>query len=476
MRRWKRYGFVGLALAALSAPGWSALLGGPVPSILYRSATPAELRQQLGDFARQRVTADPREAAEAAYYVGVSWSEEGQRDSAAAWLAWAVRLRGRAPELAALADQRLAAGTREAGETVVAMLRDRATPRAMGPGPDLITLRARLGWAYYLAGFPDSAAMLLREATARMKNEDDWLVRLALAEQAAGQIDEAVKTVGPLAERVRGADPRVMALLRRLAGDAGASQLEGELGRLRALFDQRDRAAARALGADLAEWRGRDGFRLHGYFLPRPTPGGRRPGAVILMDPASSPAECDSLALTLNRQGFPVLIAEPRGTGGSRDSLWCAPYSWRGREELARVRTMEDVRRGLSALGRQPRVDTTSFVLVGLKGGAPAVLEAASRDPRVRAVVIVTPRPSPTELGPMRAAVERLRCPLYLQTAPEEFEYEAYADSLYRLTDPRFSRLVGATVPGSGAAIFQSEDRIRTLLAAWLRETFPAKR
>jgi pimeloyl-ACP methyl ester carboxylesterase len=154
----------------------------------------------------------------------------------------------------------------------------------------------------------------------------------------------------------------------------------------------------------------------------------------------------------------------------------CAPYAWSGREAELRSLCAADAQRGLDALAQQPSVDSTALVVVGLRESAPIATLAAASDPRVKALVLVTPRPGPTELGTMRATVERLRCPVLFQTAPEEFDYDDYIETLNRSLDPQTSRIVSCQRGGSGAALYQHDDRLRAQLRDWLKEILAPRR
>jgi dienelactone hydrolase len=388
-----------------------------------------------------------------------------------------VTLRGLLPERFVLADVLLASRDPADARRALAMLRSTPLSADVGSGLQRYYLDARLGWAYQLVGRPDSAAPLLGPAMSRLKGDDEWVFRMAQVEHALGQDSAAVERLLSVADRSPIVDPRAVALLDGMARRLGMERtLRAELARRMGRLLQAEREVTGPWGAERAEWFGGDGFHVRGLFLRRNAARGRRPGVFVLRDFHTPLAAYDSLVLTLNRAGYAVLLGELRGTAHTRDSTFHSPWVWWGREARMRALVVDDVRSGLDALSMQPLVDAGALVVVGLRETAPLALEAAARDPRVRATVVVTPRPGPTQLGTMRAAVERLRAPLYIQTAPEEFDYDDYLEDLYRATDPKVSRLVSGQAAGSGAELCRRDERVRKRLAEWLKETLAAKR
>jgi dienelactone hydrolase len=471
-----------LVAAALAGPGVApAQAGGPAPTPAYKvlesARTPEEMRSRLADLMRELLPGDRASAGEAALYVGALWREEGRTDSARAWFERAVALRGQGLERLALADVGLDARDSAGAHLAMEALAASARLSMLGSGVQTWQFDVRRGWAHHLLGRSDSALALMRPAVRHMREADEWMVRLAEAELAAGNLRETLELLLGIADHEPIVDPRASRLLEDAAQAAGlGGALDSQLStRMDALLRVED-GVLDSWGAGPAEWRGVDGMKVRGVFLPSATPRTRRAGVLVLRDFDTPLAEYDSLALAFSRRGYPVLLAELRGTEHTRDTVWHSPHAWRGRERLARALVVEDVRRGLTALAAQPGVDTSAMVVVGLRESGPMAAEAASRDPRVRGLVLVTPRPELTQIGPLRASVERLRCPAYFQTSPEELDYEDVVDSLYRATDPMKSRLVDCRTSGSGTALFRRDERVRKQLVEWVGETLPARR
>jgi len=464
---------VGLAVALLSIPARASVVPTATDSVCLEARTPEELRQRLQDLARQRVGRYPTIAADAYYIIGRSWNEGGERDSALAWLQRSVALRGGVPERAALADIWLASGDAAAAGRALDLLRGYASTSGGGTSRQQSAVRARLGWAHFLAGHPDSALTFLSTSVPTLK-ADEWTIRWAQAELDGGDAQKCSELLLDLVAHGPLLDPNASRLLEASVAQTGSySAVEAEIDRRLQAWRAKEESTMKDWRAEAAAWNAPDGFRLHGTVLPRRGKG-RRPGVLVLRDFTSPLEAYDSLVTGLNRQGYAVLLMEPRGMGRSRDTTMCAPYAWWGREERMRDVVAADVASGLTVLGAQPLADSTAMVVVGSRETAAIVTAAAARDPRVKGVVLITPRPSTTQVGPLRAATERLRAPCYFQTAPEEFDYTAALDALYRATDPKRSRLVDCKSAGSGPELFQRDARVRTLLGDWLRETLAA--
>src|SRR5262249_58654192 len=73
-------------------------------------------------------------------------------------------------------------------------------------------LRARLGWAHFLAGHTDSALTFLRAAVAPLK-ADDWTIRWAQAELEAGNAQRCTDLLLDLVSRGPLLDPNGSRLL-----------------------------------------------------------------------------------------------------------------------------------------------------------------------------------------------------------------------------------------------------------------------
>jgi hypothetical protein len=168
-----------------------------------------------------------------------------------------------------------------------------------------------------------------------------------------------------------------------------------------------------------------------------------------------------------------VMLVEPRGSGRSVGPRCPLPDAWRGREAELQDRSADDPREAVRALAREVTIDTTRYLLVGVGATAPIAVEAARRDRRATALMLVSPDPAPVDRGPMRATLAALRPPVYYQTAPGDFTTWEVIDSLYRAGDQRRSRIAEAEGLGRYATLFRRDPKIMTRFKLWLAESWP---
>jgi poly(3-hydroxybutyrate) depolymerase len=111
-----------------------------------------------------------------------------------------------------------------------------------------------------------------------------------------------------------------------------------------------------------------DGLRLAGWYVPS-----RNRAAVIVFPGRSGPVPH---ARVLARHGYGVLMLDRRGEGGSEGELNL--FGWNGEGDL---------RAAISFLRARHDVDAERIGGLGLSVGGELLLQAAARDPRLRAVV-----------------------------------------------------------------------------------------
>ena len=111
-----------------------------------------------------------------------------------------------------------------------------------------------------------------------------------------------------------------------------------------------------------------DGLTLSGWYVPS------KNGAAIVVLPAGGRSEGHEHVKMLARQGYGVLIFDPRGTGESEGD----PYRWGGEQ---------DVEAALDYLQSRPDVDPDRIGGLGLSLGGELMLETASNTDALKAVV-----------------------------------------------------------------------------------------
>jgi hypothetical protein len=131
------------------------------------------------------------------------------------------------------------------------------------------------------------------------------------------------------------------------------------------------------------------------------------------------------------------------------------------------------VRTAVAELARVTRVDTTRYLVGGVRGTVSIALEAADLDRRARALLLVSPKPHVVERGPMRARLARLQIPAYFQVGPEDFEHAALTEAFYQAGHRSVSRVADARYVGSGPAQFRLDPAVRGRFIRWLDESLP---
>jgi hypothetical protein len=241
------------------------------------------------------------------------------------------------------------------------------------------------------------------------------------------------------------------------------------------------------MGGRLLALTASDGFPLGGLLVPAaPPPRGRtsRRGtataarrapallAVLLLAPGDTLASGDSLALALRRHGITTLLLYPRGHGASVNPSCPSPDAWFDREAALQARIARDVRDAVRGVRRTTTVDSTRYLVVGVGASATMAVEAATLDPRVKALLLVSPAPAPVDRGLTRARLAQLRLPVFFQIAPDDFDATyAITDALYQAGDRAASRVTESAVGGQGLAQFRSDPALAARFLAWLDAT-----
>lgn len=460
----------------LVAPARAGLPPSPAQLILDRAPTPEALRASLAAAADSLAPLDRYASGECLYLIGLSDERAGAIDSAIVAYERAVERRGDRPEILALADALLARGKPEDLRRVAALLAPAVTQAGGENVSRAAPYLARLAWCRFLAGHPDSAMATFRAISDELGSSAVWRFRMARTEFALGPSRAAYALLEPLAIESRGTDTAVMGMIQEVASDLGVRrELDPQLERAVAARDRARKAWVDSLGGDRIRFRADDGFMLGAVTLGAGHGRGRRP-AVVLVSPGDSLASYDSLAVTLHDAGFVVMLLEPRGQGWSVGPTAPLPGSWYGRGDAFRARTAADAVDALDLVSRMSHADSTAALVVGVGPSAGAAIEAASRDPRYRALMLVSPLPSPVERGPLAARIAAMRRPIFFQLGLEDgLESGPATELLYQAGDRRASRVSDARGAGTFAQQFRDDPSIAPRFTRWLSDEFPAR-
>jgi alpha-beta hydrolase superfamily lysophospholipase len=459
-----------LLVAALFTPLAAQPPETETQKLLMEPATPAQLRAVLLAESARLESTDRATAGEHQFWAGRSYDRGGMADSAIVRYRRAVELRGDIEDRIALADALL---TRR-GNGDIAAARE-VLDRAPSP-PTTIDLQdafdARRAWALQLAEQADSALALYHPHESRLVRQPEWRYRIATTYLAANQPTVTLRLLLPLAIASRRQDREVMDRLREAAEAVNASsRLDAEIDRG---IRQRDAVEAQALqrmGASRGVFPGEDGFLLSGAMIAPPARKSRPLGAVVLVAPEDTIADYDSLGHALVSAGYAVMMLDVRGSGSSVGPSCPLPDRWAGREEAMQSLCARDTRSAFRALARATPLDSSRYLVVGVQSTATIAVEAAAADPRIAALLLVSPRPPAVERGPMRARLAKRRVPVYFQSGPEDFDWFVVTERLYQAGDRGGSRVADARRVGHGVKQFYYDPDVTSRFTRWLDET-----
>jgi hypothetical protein len=451
--------------------------------LLTLADSPASLRSQLLTYADSAADAgDHAGAGEALGYAGTSFQREGRVDSAIVCHRRAFGLLGDEESLLPLVDQlllRRAAG--DAGEAIRLLSAAQANSEQAAP-PSLV---GRIAWARFLQGKPDTAAALFATVERRLLPRYEWRFRLARVALAGRNYRRAVELLMPNAVRSRGTDDEVIGMLEQAGKELGATpRIQAQVLRESEDRDKVEAALAAALGGRLVELTASDAFPLGALLVPAaPAPRARAARgappmlAVVLMAPGDTLASGDSLVAALHRHGLTTLLLHLRGYGASVGPSCPSPDAWFDREAALQARIAHDVGDVVRGVRRLTPVDSTRYLVVGVGASATMAVEAAALDPRVKALLLVSPAPAPVDRGLTRARLAQLRLPVFFQLSPDDFDESlAVTDALYQAGDRSASRVAESGMGGQYLVQFRYDPALAARFLAWLDGTLrPAK-
>jgi tetratricopeptide (TPR) repeat protein len=441
-------------------------------SILLAAPDPAALRGALIAYADSVVDRDREGAAEALGYAGLSFQREGRVDSAIVCHRRALQLSGSPERVIALVDQLLLRrATGDAAEAITRLEAAIAVSEAGSP-PELV---GRLAWATYLKGDAARASAIIAPVAPRLASRPEWSYRLGKLAMETGDPHRAVALLLPAAARSRGTDDDVIGMLSQAGREGNIEErLKREVQRLVAERDRSEMALAADCKGRLLELVAGDGFPLGALLVPAPArPGARRPlVAVVLMAPGDTLASADSLIGALRGHGLTTLFLHLRGYGASVGPSCPSPDAWFDREVQLEARVARDVADVFRAVRRLGPVDTTRYIVAGVGASAGIAIDAARLDPRVAALLLVSPDPPDVEIGRARAQLAALRLPVFFQLSGDDLgRIAGVTDLLYQAGDRSASRVVEANIGGRHLEQFRNDPQLAARFLTWVDAT-----
>jgi tetratricopeptide (TPR) repeat protein len=447
--------------------------------LLSLADSPPVLRSQLLAYADSVADADRAGAAEALGHAGASFQREGRVDSAIVCHRRAYDLLGEDERMLALVDQLLLRrGAGDLSEAIGRLSDAMARSEAASPLP----LASRLAWARFLKGETDTAAALFAPLERRLRAEPEWRYRMGRVAMARKEYRHAVDLLLPNAIRARGTDDEVVGMLEEAGKELGLEpRIKTEMFRRIGERDATDAALAGTLSGRPVALLASDGFPLSGLLVPARRARAARSGgppllAIVLMAPGDTLASGDSLVVALRQHGLTTLMLQPRGFGASVGPSCPSPDAWFDREAALQERVARDVLDAMNGLRRFTPVDSTRCLVAGAGASATMAVEAARLDPRVRALLLVSPAPALVDRGLTRARLAALRLPVFFQNAADDFEdAREITEVLYQAGDRAASRVVESATTGHRLAQFQGDPQLARRFLAWLDATLPPR-
>jgi hypothetical protein len=442
--------------------------------ILRQARTPGELRAKLLEFAKTREKDNAIGSGEAWFFRGNSFSRASQPDSAIECWRHAMTLRGALEDREALSEGLLARNGPGDADRTLALL-EPAYNEARGMNdPNTTRIEALFAWAQYVAGQAGPAREMFTDLEPRLFRSRRWSYRCAIALMGGADPRHALQLLRPSMVASRGQDADLVQLMQKAADLAGLSNaMSKDLVDLLATRDRVEQRVIDRMGGRRIRFAASDGFALSGVAI---VPDGvtRPRAAIVMMAPSDTVADYDSLTTALQASGCAVLLMDARGSGWAVGPDCPLPEAWRGREEAMLHRSALDVRDGVRALSLTAKVDTANVVLVASGEMAMAAAEAAERDRRVRALVLLSPDPDPVDFGVLPATLARRPLPTFFQQTAEDWPHFEITDLALHAARERFSRISDARSPGVGAVAFQHDARVTPRFTQWLREALAA--
>ena len=464
-------------LAAIASAGHAGLIE-PPPAIVamwdgkdgasVRAALLgiAALGEQPGASARQKL-----ESGEAAWWLGVQDERAGRADSALAQWRRAVALRGDFDEGFALIDALSRSGKSASLAEAYGLATSYADQSRMGMPSKLAEAQGRLAWARHLRGHPDSALAGVAEWSDQLRRRPAWTRRLATIEHAAGNHEQAWKSLTLLAARTRERDAAVESLLVLTQRALGISDERRQfmVSALRAPVEDGELRFTAGLHASAESLRAGDGFTVRWYRVRSAGSAARAPMLIVLA-PDDSLVSADSLAAAFAAAGRTVVLLPPRGAYVALGPGAYGPEAWLGRPAAYTARVAEDAARVMDAVAARGHVPRGSWIVGGAGDCAPVALQIVRARKDARALVLVAPRLPLVEVAETRARLRALKTRTFVQVSPEEPDALELGDLLSRQTASGQVRVADSGQRGRGTAIFRADPKVAKRLLDWLAE------
>jgi hypothetical protein len=477
---------VGLASAALllfagavSLPprGHAGLLAPPpFLTAMWEGKDAVSVRAALRGYAAQGDAPDASagrklEAGEAAWWLGVQDARAGRADSALSQWRRAMRLRGDFDEGFALIDALFRRGRPADLAEAHALSAGFAQNAAVEMPRRSAEAHARLAWAQYLRGRPDSALAMVRTWCEGIHGRPLWIRRFAKIELDGGDPASAWAPLVTLSARTRQRDDEVEFLLARARGLLGYSDEFRRMTVMGAMspLEHHEKAIAAALSAHFDSAAAKDGFPLRWLFVPAASGAPKRAPVLFVLAPLDTLAAPDTLVAALAAAGHPVALVAPRGSYGAIGKGATTPDAWFGRENELHARAASDAAQVMALLGKRG-VGATGWIVGAAGDMAPVALELARARKNTPALLLVAPKLPVVEVAEFRARLRAAGTRTFIQVSPEEPESLELADLIARMTQPGQVRVADSGLAGRGAAIFRAEPMVSQRLIAWLEE------
>jgi dienelactone hydrolase len=205
-----------------------------------------------------------------------------------------------------------------------------------------------------------------------------------------------------------------------------------------------------------------DGWEVHGTcWLPDAT--GPVPGVVLLHSGRSDRAVFARLERLLAERGMAVLNIDWRGRGRTTNQGTYSSLS-----PQARADGWRDAAAALEHLAALDGVDATHLGAVGVVHGAEHAARAATRDPRVRALVILTgyrPADDAEQRHVTSGAVD-----VFYVTSRDHTITTAAMRALHEATPPGHSRYVEYPGGAIGYQLFEVDPSLEPAIVDWLAD------
>ena len=442
------------------------------------AAVRAELRRYSADGERAGASASQRlEAGEAAYWLGVQDARAGRPDSALAQWRRALVLRGDFDEGFALIDALLRRGQpadvaearAHAGE--FSQQSNLSMPRR---APEA---HARLAWAMFLQGHPDSALAEVHDHCEGLYRRPAWTRRFAQLQLAAGDAAGAWRAAVLLSARTRRRDAEAETLLVRTQRALRYIDERRQLsvGVILDRITSEEESFAQSLGGRIETLHAKDGFGLQIFTFPAARAGARRAPLLYVLSPSDTVTAVDSLVAAFTRAGHPVALLAPRGSFGSLGPGATSLEAGPGRESTLEPLVAADAGAVMDALARRADFGGAAWIVGAGGERAPCALAAARARRTTPALLLVAPRLPVVEVAEFRARLRLTRMRTFVQVSPEEPDALELGDLLARATAQGQVRIADSGLAGRGGAIFRGDAKVAQRLLAWLEERPAAK-